>query len=267
MRVQKSNVCLSCLLIHLFLFLALAGCIKREASVNELQPVDTAAFDSCMQQILAPSPPNMRLNTHAWQWKADQEAYLAGLKLRTTPRGEAAAMDAEKTDDARMLKTASEWLSVAVTQETTPHLCRYITVGRKNIAKSIAATKIVNERKRPFVLHPEDPTCRRDLKQYSNPVHSYPSGHSGAYHGLALLLAAIHPQCAADVMQKAWEKGESRWICGYHWASDVEAGRIVATYAYAKLSGNAAFQALQRAAQTELEAVLRKRQRLSGNER
>ena len=51
----------------------------------------------------------------------------------------------------------------------------------------------------------------------------------------ALLLSEINPDRADTIMARGYMYGESRVIVGAHWQSDVDAGRLVASVAYAKL--------------------------------
>ena len=226
------------------------GCGKKKpASENTDLLFDVNAFK---EQILVPPPPNAS-NDYAWKWKADQEAYRVGLKLRHTPRGAQAARDGAKPTPDLILATASEWLGTNISQNGTPKIAKYLLMGLHIISKSNRAAKTFYSRPRPFVLYPQDETCLKNSKVHVKPTTSYPSGHSCIYFGLALLVSSIHPECTANVMRKAWEKGESRWICGYHWASDVQAGREVAAAAYARMSADKGFLKMQNEAYLELK--------------
>ncbi len=51
----------------------------------------------------------------------------------------------------------------------------------------------------------------------------------------SLLLMEINPEAQDTLLARGYMYGESRIVAGYHWASDVEAGRLAASAAYAKL--------------------------------
>ena len=89
-------------------------------------------------------------------------------------------------------------------------------------------------RRRPFMvfnepsLKPEDePSLRQD--------GSWPSGHTILGYSAALLLTEINPDRADTIMARGLMYGESRVIVGAHWQSDVDAGRLAASMAVAKL--------------------------------
>jgi acid phosphatase (class A) len=54
-------------------------------------------------------------------------------------------------------------------------------------------------------------------------------------------LAEINPARQDEILKRGYEMGESRIICGYHWYSDIEAGRIVASAVVARLHANSEF--------------------------
>ena len=51
--------------------------------------------------------------------------------------------------------------------------------------------------------------------------------------------------------------GQSRVICGYHWQSDVDAARIVASGVVARLHANAEFQKYLTAAKKEFAKLVK----------
>ena len=81
---------------------------------------------------------------------------------------------------------------------------------------------------------------------------SYPSGHAASAWLYALLLAEVDSEHAAAIVARGRVFGESRVVCGVHYASDVEAGRITATALVAALHGNADFDADMAAARAEI---------------
>ena len=57
-----------------------------------------------------------------------------------------------------------------------------------------------------------------------------------------LLMSDINPAVADALLARGYEYGQSRVIAGYHWQSDVDAGRLGASVLYAKLQGNERFR-------------------------
>ena len=65
--------------------------------------------------------------------------------------------------------------------------------------------------------------------------YSFPSGHTILGWSAALLLSEINPDRAEAIVNRGYLYGESRVIVGAHWQSDVNAGYLYASVAYAKL--------------------------------
>jgi acid phosphatase (class A) len=86
--------------------------------------------------------------------------------------------------------------------------------------------------------------AHEDLVTYDVPKSSsYPSGHSFRGMMTALVLAEVRPDHAADLINRGEEFGESRVICGFHWESDIVAGRLVALKVADALRANPDFMA------------------------
>ena len=176
------------------------------------------------------------------QLQADEQAYQQGLSMRDTERAKEAGRHAElaKLPDYERLfsPVVGRELSKTATPDIHKLLKRTFTVSKE----MIHTVKRQNDRARPFAVHPEDMTCRPDLKAKSNPNRSYPSGHSGEAWAVGLMLSKVFPEKADAVLELARRAGDSRWICGYHWASDVEASRTLVERTVAELMEDASFQ-------------------------
>lgn len=72
---------------------------------------------------------------------------------------------------------------------------------------------------------------------------SYPSGHTTLGWTMALVLAEIRPERQNQLLQRGYEYGQSRVICGAHWQSDVDAGRILGAAVFARLHADERFVA------------------------
>jgi acid phosphatase (class A) len=105
-------------------------------------------------------------------------------------------------------------------------------------------------RKRPFMrfneptLYPADePALRKN--------GSYPSGHTLLGWSSALLLSEINPDRADTILARGLMYGDSRIIVGAHWQSDVNAARLAASAAYARLHTSERFLEQMRLARQE----------------
>jgi acid phosphatase (class A) len=110
--------------------------------------------------------------------------------------------------------------------------------------------KFVHRRDRPFVHDDSIVTCIPRPTTYS-----YPSGHAALGFGWALVLAELIPSRADAIIDRGRDFTWSRVVCGVHYPSDVEAGRIVASAAIARLHADPDFQREFAAARAEVVAA------------
>lgn len=108
-------------------------------------------------------------------------------------------------------------------------------------------------RKRPFVVEPLS-TCIAP-ETWLAASGSYPSGHSALGWAWALVLAELAPDRADAILRRGLAYGESRAVCGVHYVSDVEAGRIVGATIVTRLKADPAFQADFARAKEEFDAA------------
>jgi acid phosphatase (class A) len=85
---------------------------------------------------------------------------------------------------------------------------------------------------------------------------SYPSGHATVGYYMAGVLAAMVPERRDAIMARAWEFAESRLVCGVHYRSDLEAGRISGIAMAAVALSSPRFQGPFAEARAELRAAL-----------
>jgi acid phosphatase (class A) len=104
----------------------------------------------------------------------------------------------------------------------------------------IGAAKDAYKRPRPFAEH-EGPICVMPSEELTASP-AYPSGHAATGWLYALLLAEIDPSHADAIMQRGRAYGESRVVCGVHYYTDIEGGRITASALVAALHGAPEFE-------------------------
>ena len=110
-------------------------------------------------------------------------------------------------------------------------------------------------RKRPFMRFHE-PTLTPSDEASLRKNGSYPSGHTLLGWSSALLLSAINPDRADTILARGLMYGESRVIVGAHWQSDVDAARLAASAAYAKLHTSERFLEQMRLARQEFRVKM-----------
>lgn len=130
----------------------------------------------------------------------------------------------------------------------------YNLLGRSlvDIGLSTYRAKDHYRRTRPFVLN-RTKTCYPKDEFALRQDGSYPSGHSAIGWGWALILAELVPDRGNEILLRGREYGQSRSVCGAHWQSDVDAGRLVAAATVARLHADASFRQELDAARRELD--------------
>ena len=93
---------------------------------------------------------------------------------------------------------------------------------------------------RPFMYYNE-PTLVPEQEEKHRTNGSYPSGHTVLGWTMALLLSDINPAAADSILARGYEYGQSRVIAGYHWQSDVDAGRMAGSVLYQMIRNHERF--------------------------
>lgn len=199
---------------------------------------------------LLPPPPEQG----SIQWFADEARYLWGLKQRNTERGDLAAADANVEDIAQNM---SEAFGVDITPENTPCLYKLMHKMREDAGDlATRSAKKHYNRVRPFKYY-HTSTCNSRQEGELSTNGSYPSGHTAMGWAEALVLAEINPDRQNEILKRGFEIGQSRVICGYHWQSDVDAARVVASAVVARLHANEEFQKCLTAAKKEFAKLVK----------
>jgi len=223
------------------------------ADIGELRPgmlkgyLDRKAVPDSLA-LLAPPPA-----AGSAPLAADEAVYRATRPLLATPRGVLAASDA-RLDFPAAAGTFACAAGLDITPEATPHL---YTLLRRTLVDAGLATygaKDHYQRTRPFVVHKEA-TCTPQDEPRLVKDGSYPSGHSALGWGWALLLAELMPERTDALIQRGHAFGQSRVVCGVHWQSDVDAGRVMGAAAVARLHADPVFLAQMQAAAGEIRAL------------
>lgn len=170
----------------------------------------------------------------------DIAVYRSTRALKGAPRWAQAAADNEiETPSAPRI--FSEALGVEFVPERMPTLTLLLGRMLGDLETIQTPAKRGYFRPRPFVVEPAE-TCFQP-EPWLGASGSYPSGHAALGWAWALVLAEMAPDRADAILARGIAYGESRMICGVHYASDVEAGRIVGAAIVAALKANPEFQA------------------------
>ncbi|HEX6860716.1 MAG TPA: phosphatase PAP2 family protein [Caulobacteraceae bacterium] len=180
---------------------------------------------------------------------AEKGHYAQTRGLAGSPRWAQARFDAELTAAAlgRGFGCAA---GIEMSPQETPALYRVLGRVGGDIRSNIRAPKDHYQRARPAVGNTTPICVERSAALMGD--GSYPSGHAMLGWTYALLLAELKPNEAEAILQRGKDFGDSRVICGVHYASDVEAGRTLASALVARLHAEPQFVADMAAARAEL---------------
>lgn len=201
---------------------------------------------------LLPPPPQ----PGSIMWLNDVSQYQWGKMQRDTPRGDQAAADARVSGDG-VPYAFSEAFGIQISKETTPEIYKLV-LGMREDAGDLATREAKNHymRIRPFSFFKEE-TCNPEQQAELSTNGSYPSGHTAIGWATALVLAEINIDRQNEILKRGYEMGQSRVICGYHFQSDVDAARLVASAVVARLHANKNFMAQLEKAKTEFDKLFK----------
>lgn len=229
---------------HLFVVaaFALAGCMHIEVNEAAKPPPPAPAavsFDGFAVLSGAPAP------------GSPQQA--ADVAIARGPWSAERIAKAAEDDAFDPWKAFDDVMGPAFTAGNYPATKRLFDQMLAVTGPAIGPTKARWQRPRPFIADPAQRTCitPTDALRASG---SYPSGHAAMGWAWGLALAELAPDKADALLARGFEYGESRVVCGVHWASDVAAGRALGAAGIARLHGDPGSRALIEAARAEIAA-------------
>ena len=199
-----------------------------------------------------PGPPQ----TNEMRYAYDTAQYQWGKRMRPTPRGEKARLDAEYSID-RMAVIFSPIVGIEISKANTPELWKLLKDANKTAHYACDSAKNTYMRKRPYMVFHEPTLVPEDEEELSH-NGSYPSGHTTLGWTTALILCEIYPEAQDAILKEGFEYGQSRVIAGFHWQSDVDAARVVASAAFARLHTSKAYLKQLEKAQKEFKKKCKK---------
>ncbi len=193
-----------------------------------------------------PPPPDSGSAAFAY----DQSQYRWGKEQRLdSARLAIAVRDADWSINC-ICREFSEPFGMTISKEATPAIYWMLYVGLISTDMVGKLPKDFYHRTRPYVYYNEPTIYPQDEEELRN-NGSYPSGHTIEGWSAALLLTELNPDRADTILARGYMYGQSRVIAGYHWQSDVDAGRLAASAAVARLHADKRFQRLMKKARRE----------------
>ena len=193
-----------------------------------------------------PTPPE----PNSTQFAYDLTQYMWGKGERLNEERARQAIDNSVIDMGEMALQFSEPFGMEISEEKTPKIFHVLYRGVLTVRLCARKPKTALPRLRPYVRYNE-PTLIPDDEDNLRENGSYPSGHTIRGWAMTLLLCEINPAAQDDLLALGYQWGQSRVIAGYHWQSDVDAGRLLASAGYARLHTNQDFLADMAAARAE----------------
>ncbi len=225
------------LILLAVLLLAMAATAQRPL-LDSLQMPNAVRF--------LPPPPDTA--TAAFQY--DRAQYRWGKEQRKDPVRLAIAVSDAVWSIDNICKIYSGVLGIDISRENTPAIYRMLTLGLLTTDQAGKLPKNHYMRTRPYVFFNE-PTIYPSDEKWLRTNGSYPSGHTILGWSAALLLTEVAPDKADTILARGYIYGQSRVIAGYHWQSDVDAARLVASAAVARLHADKRFTKLIKKARKE----------------
>lgn len=198
---------------------------------------------------LLPAPPQPGTP----KFDTDELAYTSTRALVGQPRGDQARRDA-RLKFPQATEAFHCAAGISVNSVTTPHLETLLRRVMTDSALSTFKAKDHYNRTRPFVYN-KQASCTPEEEASLAKNGSYPSGHAALGWAWGLVLAELIPSRADALFQRAYDYGQSRVICGVHWQSDVDSGRLMGAASVATLHTDPAFLAQMALARQEIAAL------------
>jgi acid phosphatase (class A) len=180
---------------------------------------------------------------------ADRALFRATRKLRGSARWRIATDDVENS----ALDRYACALGARVAPAQVPMLAAVL--DRTGTGDLVGPVKAHYHRDRPYLADPA-PICQAKTPHLAQDG-DYPSGHASNGWLEGLILAELAPERATAILARARQYGESRFICGAHSRSAVEAGWLAGSAEFAVLHGSPAFRRDMDQARAELTVARR----------
>ena len=220
---------------------------KNMASIDLLY-LSAEEVPNAVYWLPAPPEPGSTQFTH------DINQYYWGKEQRLDSARAQKAIREVAFETAPMAELFSPAFGMEISEEKTPAIFKVLHRALMTIRLSASKPKATYRRLRPYVRFNEA-TLFPEEEETLRGEGSYPSGHTVRGWGMALQLCEINHDAQDELFKLGYEWGQSRVIAGYHWQSDVDASRMLAAAAYARLHSCEAFLEDMAAARKEFKKL------------
>ncbi|WP_345830771.1 phosphatase PAP2 family protein [Erwinia sp. HDF1-3R] len=228
-----------------FFFTSIAAGMMFTSPANALKP-EGFLTQQTSPDSLAILPPPPAEDSARFQY--DKARYESGRLRQNADRTRLASEDANYKNFGQAFSVA---YGMEISEIQTPVLYHLLTqVLQDSHDYAMRSAKEYYKRVRPFVIY-KNVTCTPKKDKKMATTGSYPSGHASFGWAAALVLSEINPQRETAILRRGYDFGESRIVCGAHWQSDVDAGRLMGAVVVAALHNNPGFTEQLREAKNE----------------
>ena len=241
MNIMKKKILFLALTLPVFL----CSYAQNDVTKEEFKPFYESADAPHMEKVL-PAPPALTDSRFFYDWTQ----YQWGKSIRETERGKQAIADAGIC--ARyFMERYGKAIGIELTAEKYPEMYRLFSRLHLTEQQGGASAKAYFHRVRPYQQYKE-PTS---VPEHEDPedFSSYPSGHTHASWLVGLTLMVNDPAHSEEIMKVAYELGQSRVIVGFHYQSDVDAGRLCGSVTFARLQSMPEYQKMLEKAVKEFQ--------------
>ena len=197
-----------------------------------------------------PPPPD----TASMAFKYDISQYYWGKEQRKDSARVAMALRDAVWSLSTICTEFSLPFGMEISEKGTPAIYNFLKASIDAADQARILPKAHYMRVRPYVYFNEA-TIYPDDEEELRTNGSYPSGHTIRGWTAALVLSEVNPDSANALLARGYEFGQSRVIAGYHWQSDVDAARLVAAAAVARMHADKRFIELLEKAQKEFRKL------------
>jgi acid phosphatase (class A) len=195
---------------------------------------------------ILPAPPGTGDPRHA----DDRATFAQTRRLKDGGRWKVATADV--TDDRFTVYACA--MGMTLDAKRAPALARVF--ARLGDGRMVARAKSTLAVRRPYLDQPGQICEPKTAHLEGN--GDYPSGHTTNGWTTALILAELMPWRATEILRRGRQYGESRFICGSHSRSAVEAGFMSGAVVVSQLHARSDFRHDMEAARAELAALQRR---------
>ena len=179
----------------------------------------------------------------------DVASYWLAKDERDSERGAQAIIDSN-LNDLVVINGFAECAGVEISSNTTPCISALLKSSKHFIEQQAHEMSSNLYRPHPYVQLADTTMLPNEEDSHSN-ESSYPSLQAMVGWGLALILAEVMPDRQNEVLKHGYDIGWSSVITGYHYPTDVQAGRMMAACLITKMHNITKYSNMFKAARQE----------------